>query len=326
MTKKKNILLTFDYELFLGRRSGSAENCLLLPTKILEKTLNKYKAVGVFFVDTLCLNRIKEDGDLEQYKRIIHQVRSLHNNGHYIFPHIHPHWLDAKKEGTHYNLSDQSRYSMVNVEQKLIGELFDLSLKLLINEGIVYEEWGYRAGGWCIQPFSVFNESFRKHNIKSEFSVVAGAKNTSVDQSFDFSGIKLSSPYLFNDSVELENTEGEFIEFPISTINFSKTNQLFDRMIKKVLWKTGDRGYGDGLSAASANLISNQRRTEMISIDSFSKARLKPYLKYLKVNDYMHWISHPKMFTKHGLNTFESFLKLADKHYQIEYNYKKMYK
>ena len=41
---KKNLLITFDYELFLGRRSGRPLDCILQPTQLLLDKLKLYGA------------------------------------------------------------------------------------------------------------------------------------------------------------------------------------------------------------------------------------------------------------------------------------------
>ena len=46
--ESKQVLFTFDYELFLGHRSGSVENCMILPTKKLLEVLKKYRAKVLF--------------------------------------------------------------------------------------------------------------------------------------------------------------------------------------------------------------------------------------------------------------------------------------
>ena len=47
----KNILLTFDYELFLGHISGSVNDCLILPTnKILSILSDQNIKHSMFFV------------------------------------------------------------------------------------------------------------------------------------------------------------------------------------------------------------------------------------------------------------------------------------
>ncbi len=125
-------------------------------------------------------------------------------------------------------------------------------------------------------------------------------------------------------SLEIYDSEGTFIEFPISTIELSKLTLLKDKLVKKYLWKINDRGWGDGTSAQTATLKSNFINREMISIEMLSLAKLGIYKKYLEGDDYMHWISHPKMFTKHGLKTFDSFLKFATHKFTLEYDFKKM--
>ena len=44
-------LLTFDYEVYFGARTGSVERCLLDPTDALARVAAKHAAPLVFFVD-----------------------------------------------------------------------------------------------------------------------------------------------------------------------------------------------------------------------------------------------------------------------------------
>ena len=55
MKQKKNFLLTFDYELFLGSQSGTAQNCLIIPTNKLLALLSETKSNAIFFIDILYL-------------------------------------------------------------------------------------------------------------------------------------------------------------------------------------------------------------------------------------------------------------------------------
>src|SRR6478609_9323839 len=98
---KKSVLLTFDYELFQGTKSGSVKNCLIKPTSRLLPILDQYGAKSVFFVDMLYVYRLSEI--VEGYPKakadfnlIKHQIMEFANRGHYVFNHLHPHWLDAK--------------------------------------------------------------------------------------------------------------------------------------------------------------------------------------------------------------------------------------
>jgi peptidoglycan/xylan/chitin deacetylase (PgdA/CDA1 family) len=60
MREKRTVLITFDYELFLGEQSGIVHQCLIEPTNKLLDCLNKYAFKAVFFIDTVYLLRLKE--------------------------------------------------------------------------------------------------------------------------------------------------------------------------------------------------------------------------------------------------------------------------
>ena len=58
---RKDLLLTFDYELFLGEKSGSVDRCLIEPTNELMRVFDKYRIKNaIFFVDTTHLLRLQE--------------------------------------------------------------------------------------------------------------------------------------------------------------------------------------------------------------------------------------------------------------------------
>jgi len=324
---RKEILLTFDYEPYLGARSGSAEKCILQPTEALRAILNKHQAKGIFFVDIFYLLNLKKHKELnEDLAQIIKQLKTLYAEGHYIFPHIHPHWLDSvylenKRE---FSLVDLSNYSLAGLPEFQIKNLFKESIQFLKEIGISNTTWAYRAGGWCIQPFNLFKDIFIEEEIKYEFSVLPGYKNDNTNQFFDFSQVTKNTPYYFSDYPEKPEETGLFIEFPISTIYFNSTIRLKDRLVRKYLWKTGDKGWGDGTSAQTSLLKSNSPNLEMVSIELLNIAKLNTYKKHLKNSAYMHWISHPKMFTKHGLKTFDSFLHFATTHFNPIFDFREM--
>lgn len=324
---KKDILLTFDYEIFLGAKSGSAKKCILEPTEALRVILNKYNAKAVFFVDILYILNLKKYPELEsKFIAITDQLKTLHAEGHYVFPHIHPHWLDSvylpdKKE---FSLSNVSNYSLAKLEKEQIENLFIQSINFLKSLGVNYSKWGYRAGGWCIQPFNLFKDIFISEEIAYEFSVLPGYKNNDEDLAFDFSMITKVIPYFFADTVEIPDEKGPFVEFPISTIKFNQCDVFEDKLVRKYLWKMNDRGWGDGTSAQTDSLSSIFADKEMISVDTLTIAKLGVYKKHLTKETYMHWISHPKMFTKHGLKTFDRFLNYGHSKFTINYDFKKM--
>ena len=321
---KKSILLTFDYEPYLGARSGTTDKCLIQPTIALINVLNKYSAKAVFFIDTLYILNLKRNpGSEEDYNRAINQIRELYIKGHHIFPHIHPHWLDAKylPDIKQYDLSNLEKYSLASLNNEQVEDLFQQSFSLFSDLGIYYNAWGYRAGGWCIQPFSRYVEIFRKYHIRYDFSVLPYYKNKKQEQYFDFSQNKEKEPYPFQNDVNVVDSKGDFTEFPISSIEIDDKARLLSRIVNKYLWAMKDKGFGDGTGAQTAALQSTQPAAEMISIDIFNIAKLNSYKKFLEEHNYMHWISHPKMFTKHGLQTFDKFLQYAYSKFKIEHDF-----
>src|ERR1035437_4606027 len=112
MRHPKKILLTFDYEPFLGAKSGTADRCMLQPVDALRTIMNKYNAKAIFFVDILYLLNLKKHSELNaDFVAVKDQLKTLYREGHYLFPHIHPHWLDSVylDDIKEFSLSDLSR-------------------------------------------------------------------------------------------------------------------------------------------------------------------------------------------------------------------------
>ena len=90
MAEQKKILITFDCELFLGKRSGSVPNCMLLPTTKILWLLKKHKITAIFFVDMLYLCRLKEEAEKHtqakgDFENIQTQIIEMAEQGHYVF-------------------------------------------------------------------------------------------------------------------------------------------------------------------------------------------------------------------------------------------------
>jgi len=138
-SNQRNVLFTFDYELFLGAKSGTVEQCLLEPTNLLIDLFDKYSIKSaVFFVDTTYLIRLEQERneackkDLEAIKQ---QIRTLIKKGHYVFPHIHPHWIDAVYDSSinEWTLNNYSKYRFHHTSEKDRGVLFAESIIILID-------------------------------------------------------------------------------------------------------------------------------------------------------------------------------------------------
>ncbi len=328
-SKAKNIrhvIFSFDYELYLGIKSGSVDRCVLHPTASMLNILERHHAKAVFFIDTIWLLMLKEAGTAHtpaaaDFHKVAGQIRDMAKAGHYLFPHIHPHWLDAGylEDLNQWRLYDYSKYHFhaLNEEQrdKLFGGSIDLLNEIILPVLPGYKPTAYRAGGWSIEPFSDFEPWFKKYGIK-----------------YDFSKIEDCPPYCFTKNMA-KDKEGGFAEFPISKVPLSTYTRLCNRVLLKYLWIKGDRGSGDGTGAIAGKMQSEalqgrrekkEQKTEMAAVELLTLARLSAYLKFLKTNTYMQFICHPKMLSQHNMKVFEFWMKYAFDTYEIETDFMKM--
>ena len=330
--KKKNLLITFDYELFLGKRSGQPDDCMLQPTSALATILGQFGVKAVFFVDTTYLCKLKElSGTYPKcaydLKRIGDQVLSLVDEGHYALPHVHPHWLDAQylpKTGE-FDLTNVDRYRFHNLtvadRRKVFGDSVNILKEIICPKYPNYKINGFRAGGWSIQPFIDFKPVFEEFDIQYDLSVVSGLFQFSTAQIFDFSDAPSSFVYRFEDNITEEVHDGKFIQIAGSVIKVSSFVDYMDRAHKKMLNVVGlEQDYAKGFGQASQEVAEHtpsstkginifDRTHEVASLEKLSIVKLPLYERYLEENGYLHLISHPKMLNKHNFYILRQFLK-----------------
>lgn len=332
MGLKKDLLFTFDYELFLGARSGTVENCLLTPTsKILDIFARHSLSKAIFFVDTTYLVNLKENPDPRcqaDFQKIRHQLQEVAQKGHYIYPHLHPHWRDAKylPDINQWDLSDTTHYSVKSLSENDRARLFAESTALLTEIRGPEPELGYRAGGWCIQPFSDFKNHFEKHNILYDFSVMPGYSCDTEFQYFDFRSTPKERIYSFSEETHIEDKNGRFKEYCISIVRMRYFNRAVSKFFSKILHRKGVTNYGDGISTHSAaqKEISPYGH-EMASIELLSVINLDDYLSAIDKKEYTQFISHPKMLTPHNLLCLDLMLKKLTTKYEVNTDFKKIH-
>jgi hypothetical protein len=291
---KKSLLLTFDYELYLGAESGTAMNCSILPTERILTILKKHKCIGIFFVDALYLVRLKEMAEQHaaakiDFNKIVLQIQQMVKQGNLVFNHLHPHWLDAgyDEQRNIWNLSDKSRFAFSNLNERDQDDCFERSMNVLydiikpINPN--YRINGFRAGGFFIQPFPIFKRQFLKHGIKYDFSVQAGAKcsGPANSYSFDFTKTPDKKCYHFENEVTEEETTGSFIQFPLRECHVQGLRKIFSGIYYRLTsrYKYWQR-YGDGLpSGNQIKFETGPKRSvfshsESFSIESMNSAKL----------------------------------------------------
>ncbi len=330
---KKNLLLTFDYELFLGIKSGSVDRCMIEPTDALIHILDKYALKSIFFVDATYLHFLREEGKKHEaaqrdFEKIKKQLQEMVLKGHHLYLHIHPHWKDAQyhPDINQWSHVKKSHFSFENLNTEERDYIFKTSFSVLqdiasINPDHIIE--GFRAGGLYIQPFDIFIPYFKKYNISCDFSVLSGFSSKGENYGYDFSKINYKDIYLFEQDVTMPTHEGSFIEFPISVIEAGiqtkVLNSLWHRLYLK--YKKNDV-WGDGIPTQN-KLISKPSTPkytlkESASIEMMNLVKVNTYVRYFRNHNFMQMISHPKFLSPMHLKAFEKFIQRLQKRYTIQ--------
>ncbi len=309
----KKILLTFDYELFLGDKSGTAEKCIINPVEELIHIFKKLGIKATFFVDILyylkCLEKRETQNQAEKLKQ---NLIKLVENNHRIELHLHAHWLDAIYEQGEWKFEEYRYFRLHNLPQEKITELFVSGVNAL--EKIArevkpdYKVIAFRAGGWCIQPFEKIKKGFIKSGIKIDSSVLPGIKGKSLTHEYDFVTAPKAPIYKFNNNVLIKDDDGEFSEIPVTTYSVNIFKKIINRFKTKLPnYKQSDI-YGDGKGRGTVNKSFFQKLKEprKASLD----IKYTPFLNELKSfikrkQGVINVVSHPKTLTPLSFDAIE---------------------
>lgn len=310
----RKIILTFDYEVFLGKNTGDIHKSLIEPTERLIKLFQKYDAKGIFFVDYLFLQKLKEDYP-NIYILIENQLTKLVQLNSNIELHIHPHWLDAMK-------SDYGKWSFKSFDKFRLHSLNESQIQHLFYEGKKnleaiarkvkkqYTIKSFRAGGWSIMPFDKLAYSFERNEIKYDFSVLPGEFiNNPPHHFYDFRKAPSLEYWRFNDDLFTPIETGRFIEIPVSTFQIS----FYDFLLNKVLIRK-NKIFGDGLGlqlqqslfVRVKKVLSSRKRK--LTTDFTSPKIINKYLS-ISNRELECFVAHPKVFTEESFLVIEDILK-----------------
>lgn len=237
----KTVILTFDYELFFGDRSGSVERSLLVPTQKILDTLEQVGGKAVFFVDYLMLKRMHSECVETQRDAFLieEQLREIVRQGSRIELHLHPHWLNAKYLGNgNWDFSDFSHYTLDSLAEDVVTDLFIEGTSYLneIARSIIreYRVSVFRAGGWAILPFSKLKEGFAKAGLYIDSSVCRGRFINGYTYSVDFRDSPRADIYRFSSNILKAEPDGIFTEVQIATFRFNPFTYVLNSMYRKI--------------------------------------------------------------------------------------------
>jgi hypothetical protein len=315
-----NIYITLDYEIYFGENPGTVEKCILFPTNELIRIAEKHEVRFVFFVDIGFVIKLEEFGKkypqlANDYNKLIEQLKYLSSSGHDIQLHIHPHWEDSYFNGEKWKI-DVKRYRLADFTEPEINEIVKKYKKELDNI-TGKKSIAFRAGGWCLQPFSKLQKVFKEENIKIDSSVFRNGHFFSEQYSYDFRNAPEKDLYKFEDDVLIEDPNGFFTEVPISSI---KNSPLF-------FWKLFLLGrkdpflhkpLGDGRAMPAPGYrkkLLTRVTNNPVSLDGYNSHLLQKALLRLQRREKRNMviIGHPKALSRYSLKMLESFIETNKK-------------
>ena len=309
----KKLLLTFDYELFLGSQSGSVDNCLIFPTNMLLDVMERHGAKAIFFVDTVYMMRMVElKGSYvkvaQDFEKIKKQLKDILEKGHKLYHHIHPHWIDAQYDETdnQWNLSDDTHYCVESLSEEKKKQIFDFSVSFLSEimdeAGFEYNCCGYRAGGLYIEPFNTVRCEFDRCGICDDYSSEASIE-------------KKIEVYNFEESTLCSDVNGRYAEYPISRIRIYGLRKILNGIYYRLAKRNAKcQKIGDGTPSKpqKGDVHAKTSRLEFslpISIELLTPVLLPYYKKMIRRYSYVHFLSHPKLQSRETISLFEKLLK-----------------
>jgi hypothetical protein len=309
----KSAILTFDYELFLGRKTGTVHNSVIHPTRRILEILKKENARAIFFVDATWLLFLRKNSGSD-LKIVEQQLKDIISQGSSVELHLHPQWVNAvNKDGVIY-FESFNHYNFLSFSQEEILDTFEASVDILTS--ITGQKIRcYRAGGFCIEPFEHVRSAFERLNIKYDFSSVPGVYLKSGHiYDYDFRGVPERPYYSFEDDLREPVPGGKFYEFPASTYY----NNPFYRLVNLGLLSLDNHKiYGDGSGIQSElSRLSRLKSKNMgfsktfLTLDQIN-TRLLSYILYyhFQKTSLMVILSHPKTFSENSANNLLYIIK-----------------
>lgn len=323
-----DIYLTYDYELFFGERTGSALKCMIEPTNFLLDLVRKYNIQMTFFIDVGYLIRLEEEKEshselMKDLISIKEQILLMQKLNCSVQLHIHPHWEKVKYVNNRWEMNVENCYKLDDFTDNEIEDIVR-RYKTYLDQLTGEKSTVFRAGGWCIQPFSRLKEVFQDIGIKIDSSVFVGGHFESKDYYFDFRNAPKLSKYHFEEDVCIEEKGGSFIEYPISSYRYSPLFYWRLYVLGRI-FPSQHKMLGDGIFLSQPgrkkSVLTNFTWNH-VSSDGYYVTKLESALnKLLKMNcKEMVVIGHPKSNTVFSENELDKFIGK----YNRVYNFKSL--
>lgn len=309
-----DIFLTLDYELFLFNPGNNVDKSLIDPTNVLIGMLNKFQIKAIFFVDVGYLialsNQMTKYPKLaSDYSKIVNQLKYLESQGHELGLHIHPHWEDCHFDGKKWHM-DLSRYKLADFSQSEAEFIFTkylTALQFLSRKKII----SYRAGGWCLEPFSHIRNVMKYNGIYIDATVVPGGYQHTSTHSYDFRSYPDLSIWKFNMEPSLYDENGCFYEIPCTSHRLPQLH-YWKKIINVIFRPNHKDTLGEAVKPTLKEVLRKLflANIDAVSIDGNKSNSLLCSFKDKEHNNdpYYSVIGHPKCFDELTYLNLQSFI------------------
>ncbi|MGM0479487.1 MAG: hypothetical protein ACQERC_09705 [Bacteroidota bacterium] len=316
-----NLFLTFDYELFFGSPAGSAEKCILFPTNKLIKIGRIRNVKFTFFVDAGYLVQLKKwrlqyEKLSETYENITAQLKTLIEEGHDIQLHIHPHWETAEYIDGQWQFTIDNHYKLSDFDEDAIDRIVR-SYKSTLEDITGTTIKGFRAGGWCLQPFAQFSSLFKACGIKIDSTVFQGGHLETRHYYFDFRDAPNKGRYHFENNLCEENPSGHFLELPIGGYKYKPgffwRLYILGRLMPRRHKMTGD---GNFIPQGGKKFKSLRKPIwDHVSCDGYYASKLNLITNKFDREDRSDLviIGHPKSMTQYSFEKLDQYIQRQQK-------------
>lgn len=320
------IYITLDYELALGPKTGTVDNCLIRPMNELMMVLSITNTKVTVMVDGAYLFRMdqlrKNFKEIEtDYSKVLQNIKKISEEGHDIQYHFHPQWLFSDYSSEYGWKVDFDHYKFSDVSMDVLLPAFKSGFNIISN-CIGKNPCAFRAGGFSLCTYDYYGPLFDECGIKIDSSVIEGAYIRSKLQDYDYRNVPNKTRYYFKKEIdnEVEFSQSCYVEMPISHSNpITSLHYLYEkRKIMKVM--KNQKKYGDGLSSTIV-MPKLQRVRELLSkffgfmnygasIDGLLSAELKRVYNDCKKRGEttMVILGHPKLASDESLKNVETFV------------------
>ena len=230
-----NLLITADYELFLGRNFLSDDEVLFEPTRRLIDVCDELNVPVTFFADVCSVFAHRKHGLTEYPEKFERQMRAAMHQEHDVQLHIHPHWLFSSYQNGEWHVSTEKMYlaelgyeNTPDSAPPVIARGVSYLTELLTPEKPDYRCLAFRAAGLALQPREHdLIGALLDNDILVDSSIIRGVKFKLDTVEIDYSHVPAAANWYMAAETGI-NTPciGGLIEIPIATFRSSLATRL----------------------------------------------------------------------------------------------------